>query len=81
MNLIIFCFPIGKAVVAPSTDTGKGCGGKDVRLVESSLLQEPSADVEDALAHDTSVLDIALVLGRGGAINRNVVCGLLTECL
>jgi hypothetical protein len=68
-------------VVAPSTGTGKGCGGKNVCLAESSLLQEPSTDVEDALARDTSVLDIALVLGRRGAINHDTICGLLTECL
>jgi hypothetical protein len=27
------------------------------------------------------VLDVALASGCGGAINRDVVCGLLTECL
>jgi hypothetical protein len=29
----------------------------------------------------TGVLDIALTLGRGGAVSRDAVCGLLTECL
>jgi hypothetical protein len=29
----------------------------------------------------TCVLDIALMSGRGGAISRDAVCGLLTECL
>jgi hypothetical protein len=29
----------------------------------------------------TGVLDIALTLGHGGAVSRDAVCGLLTECL
>jgi hypothetical protein len=79
--LIVFCFPIGKAVVAPSTSTGGGCGGKDVCLTESSLLQEPSADVGDAIPRDTSVLDIALASGHRGAVNHDTSCSLLAKCL
>jgi hypothetical protein len=73
--LIIFHFPIGKAMV------GKACGGKDVRLYESQLLQEPSVDVDDVLTCDSSMLDIALASRHGGDINRDAVCGLLTKCL
>jgi hypothetical protein len=29
----------------------------------------------------TSALDIALILGRGGAVNCDVICSLLTDCL
>jgi hypothetical protein len=79
--LIVFCFPIGKAVVALSVGTGGGCGGKNVRLTESSLLQEPSTDVGDAIARDNCVLDIALASGHGGAINHDAVCALLAKCL
>jgi hypothetical protein len=38
-----------------STGTGKTSGGKGVQTTEFPLLQEPSADIEDALAHETSV--------------------------
>jgi hypothetical protein len=68
-------------MAASSTGTGKGSGGKDVCPIESPLLREPSADVEDALTHETNALDVALALGHGGAINRDAICGLLTECL
>jgi hypothetical protein len=50
-------------MAASSTGTGKGSGGKDVCPIESPLLREPSADVEDALTHETNALDVALALG------------------
>jgi hypothetical protein len=68
-------------MVASSVSTCKGSWGKDVHPTESPLLQKPSADSEDALAHKTSALDIALASRGGAAINCDVVCGLLTECL
>jgi hypothetical protein len=68
-------------MVASFAGAGKGYGGKGVRTTKSPLLREPSADVEDALAHETSVLDIALASRHGEAINHDVVCGLLTKCL
>jgi hypothetical protein len=64
--------------MASSTGAGKGSGDKDVRTTEPPLLQEPSADVEDALARETSALDLTLVLGCGGVINNGAICGLLT---
>jgi hypothetical protein len=45
------------------------------------LLREPPTEVEDARAHETDVLDIAQASGRGEAINRDDVCGMLTKCL
>jgi hypothetical protein len=68
-------------MVASSAGTGKGSGGKGVRTTESPLLREPSADIEHALNHETSALDIVLDSGHGEAINRDAICGLLTECL
>jgi hypothetical protein len=68
-------------VVASSVGTGGGFGGISVCISGSPLLREPSVDIGDALAHETSVLDIVLASGHGGAINHDVVCGLLTECL
>jgi hypothetical protein len=41
----------------------------------------PFADVEDTFARETGVLDISLVSGRGGPVNHDVVCRLMTECL
>jgi hypothetical protein len=68
-------------MVASSTGTGKGPRGKGVRTTKSPLLREPSADVKDALAHETNVMDIALALEHRGAINCDIVCSLLTKCL
>jgi hypothetical protein len=56
-------------------------GGTGVHITWSHTLREPSVDIEDALAHETSALDIALAAGCGGVINRDAVCGVLTECL
>jgi hypothetical protein len=41
----------------------------------------PSVDVEDNFFHETGVLDTVLASGHGRAINRDAICGLLTECL
>jgi hypothetical protein len=68
-------------MVVSFTGTGKAFGGKGVRATEFPLLWEPLADIEDALAYETSVLDIVLASGHGEAINHDVVCGLLTKCL
>jgi hypothetical protein len=68
-------------MVASSVSTDKGSGGKDVHPTEPPLVRVQSADAEDALAHEISMLDVALALGRGRAINCVAICGLLTECL
>jgi hypothetical protein len=38
-------------------------------------------DVETTLGHKASVLDIALVSGSVGTVNRDAIYGLLNECL
>jgi hypothetical protein len=68
-------------MIASSAGASRGSGGKDVHLTEPPLLGEPSPDVEDTQARGISVLDIVLTMGRGGAISRDTVCILLTECL
>jgi hypothetical protein len=68
-------------MVALSSGTGKGSGDKDVHPTESPLLRELSADIQDALAHETSMLDVVLASRRRGVINRDAVCCLLTKCL
>jgi hypothetical protein len=79
--LMILRFRTCKTMVASSAGTSKGSAGKDVQLTEPPLLGEPSPDVEDTLIHGTGVLDIVLTSGRGGAVSRNAVCGLLSEYL
>jgi hypothetical protein len=68
-------------VIASSGGASKGSGGRDVSLTEPSLLGKPSPGVEDTLARESDVLDVALTSGRGGAISHDTVCSLLTECL
>jgi hypothetical protein len=65
-----------------STDAGaKEFGCEEVYTAKSPLLQEPPANPKTASPRDTSVLDIAIVLGHARTINRDVVCCLLAECL
>jgi hypothetical protein len=65
-----------------STDAGaKESGREEVHAAQSPTSRESPADTETATPHDTSVLDIALVSGQAETINRDVVCGLLAECL
>jgi hypothetical protein len=79
--LMILRFHTGKAMVASSVGASKGFAGKDIRLTNPPLLGEPSPDAMDTLARGTGVLDIALASGRGGAISRDALCSLLSECL
>jgi hypothetical protein len=44
-------------------------------------VRDPSANVEDALACETGMLDIVLALGHRGTVNCDAVSGLLTEWL
>jgi hypothetical protein len=65
-----------------STDAGaKESGREEVHATQSPTSRESPADTETATPRDTSVLDIALVSGQAETINRDVVCGLLAECL
>jgi hypothetical protein len=68
-------------VVVSSPGTGRDSRGISVRTTGSPLLQLSSVDIEDALVHETSALDIALASGCEGAINIGIVHGLLIECL
>jgi hypothetical protein len=65
-----------------STDAGaKESGCEEVHTAKSPSSREPPADIETATPHGTSVLDIALVLGRAGTINCDAICNLLAKCL
>jgi hypothetical protein len=46
--------------------------------VKSSSTRDPLVQVETAHTHEASVCDVAVVLGCTKAIDRNVVCDLLT---
>jgi hypothetical protein len=69
-----------------SVDGGaKDSGHQEVCTGKSPSSQEPPANPENATppppAHETSMLDIALMSGRTGIFNHDVVCNLLAECL
>jgi hypothetical protein len=68
-------------VVSSPVVFDKGRGGEDVCLTKSPSLREPSANVEGAITHDTSVVDVALASRPRGVINRDPVCSLVSECL
>jgi hypothetical protein len=60
---------------------GDVCVAKQVSGVKSASARDPPVQAETTHTREASVLDIALVLGHTGTINRNAVCCLLTECL
>jgi hypothetical protein len=78
---LLYLFYYFEMVAAPSASAAKDLRGEDVRTTDSLSSLEPPVEVEAALAHETGVLDNALALGREGTTKRDVVCGLLTECL
>jgi hypothetical protein len=47
----------------------------------SASARDSPDEVETAPTRDITVCDVALVSRRTGAIDYDVVCGLLTECL
>jgi hypothetical protein len=71
------------SVAAGVEDSGSRgvCTNEPVTGAGSSSTKDPSVHVEASQAHGASVLDIALVLGCAGTVDRDVVCGLLMECL
>jgi hypothetical protein len=78
---------IVKLVVA-SAEVGtkdSGRGGVDVdeevTSVGSISTRDPPVEVETTYTREASVLDVALVLGCTRVVDRETVCGLLTECL
>jgi hypothetical protein len=62
-------------LVPRPTGGDKGSGREDV------CVQKPSIDVEEIIIHEVGMIDVALASRRGGAIERNDLCGLLTDCL
>jgi hypothetical protein len=76
-----FLFVTAKMIAALSASAAKDLGVEDVHTTESPSSREPPIEIEAALTRETSMLDIALALGRRGTINHDAVCGLLTECL
>jgi hypothetical protein len=55
----------------------KGCDADPVSFRVGKVVVALSAGGSKG----TGVLDITLMLGCGGAVSRDTVCGLLTECL
>jgi hypothetical protein len=62
-------------VVPSPVGAGKGSGGKDVRLLA------PLIDVEGIATCKSGMIDVALTSRREGVVERDAVCGALTECL
>jgi hypothetical protein len=62
-------------VVPPPTSGYKGPRREDGRV------QKPSIDAEEIFVRKGGMIDVALALRCGGAIERNDLCGLLTDCL
>jgi hypothetical protein len=62
-------------VVPPPTGGDKGTGHEDV------CVQKPLIDVGEIIICEGGMIDVVLVSRRGGAIERNDLCGLLTDCL
>jgi hypothetical protein len=65
----------------------KGSGRRGVHVDEqvaggcSASARDPPVEVETALTHDIIVCDVSLVSCCTGAIDRDAVYSLLTECL
>jgi hypothetical protein len=62
-------------VVPPPTGGDKGSGHEDVHV------QKPSIDVEEIIVHEGGMIDVVLASRHRGAIERNDLCCLLTDCL
>jgi hypothetical protein len=82
-SIFDFCFaPAEFQLAGASADVvAMESGREEVHAAKSPSPREPPADIEIATPHDTSVLDIALVSGHAGTVDRDAVCGLLTKCL
>jgi hypothetical protein len=75
MRVYPFCFSLGETVVPSFTGADKGPVGMDLRL------SEPLIDVEDIVAHESGMMNVTLASGRERAIDCDIVCGLLAQCL
>jgi hypothetical protein len=72
---MLFHFCLDDTVVHPPTGGDKGPGREDARV------QKPTIDVEEIFICERDVIDVALASRHGGAIERNDLCGLLTDRL
>jgi hypothetical protein len=61
-------------VVPPPIGGGKGSGRADVDVKKSLT------DGEEIIVHVGRVIDVALASRRGGAIECNHLCGVLSDC-
>jgi hypothetical protein len=88
---MILIFIVAAAVVelelasvdAHMKDSGRGDVHADEQLTVdgSASTRDPLVEVETAPTREITVCDVALVSRHTGAIDRDAVCGLLTECL
>jgi hypothetical protein len=62
-------------VVPPSISGDKGPGHEEVQV------QKPSCDVGEIIFHEGGMINVALTSRHRGAIERNDLCGLLSDCL
>jgi hypothetical protein len=62
-------------MVAPPSSGDKGPVSEDVRV------QKPSIDVGEIIVREGGMIDVALASRHGGDIERNNLCGLLTDWL
>jgi hypothetical protein len=66
---------------ASTNANAKELGREEFHVSPSPKSREPLADSKTTTPHDTSVLDVALVLGCVGTVNQDRVCDLLAEFL
>jgi hypothetical protein len=90
-KVVILMFLDAAAMIelgSPSTDGSvKDSGHEDIHADEqlsadgSASARDPWVEVGTAPTHEVTMCDVALVSRRTRAIDRDVVYGLLTECL
>jgi hypothetical protein len=66
-------------VIIASISASAGTGVKDSG--RGASMRDPLVQVETAPALEADVLEVGLVSGRTGTVNRGTMCGLLTGCL
>jgi hypothetical protein len=70
-----FCFHLDDTVLPWSTSGYKGLGCDDVQV------QKPSTVVGEIIIHEGGMINVALTSRHRGAIERDDLCGLLSDCL
>jgi hypothetical protein len=66
---------------AGAKDSGHGSVDVDEQETGSASAWDPPVQVESTYTCEASVLDVALVSGRTGAIDRDAICVMLIKCL